>query len=542
MFTLNMVGEQLRESCSRISVKTEYDCGITNIVLLYPGEKALLPGTLYVGTGEVLAEALDGWDKVTGRMIIVSGDISALSGMLKEEALSYLLSDLEVNRIGNLLMKEFFQYQQWCESVRSDICQKRELPALLRKMAERVHYPILWLNSGYRLIASDVSYSFEDKYISELIYSGTLTSSSVDAMLQKSKRISLQIRGNHGNINAFESFLDTGHYAVVCEMRECHAFLGQIMMISDQEERDGRLIDDVRTLAPFFLQYASMTRGGEYFETSDGYGDLLEDLLEHRLKNKAELVSRTSRLSPPMTPWYRCAVLGFEAEFEIRQERSFLQKLTGAIPRSVVTRYEDEVIVLIRKETSGAPEFDEEELKNLLHRYHACLCLGAQSEFLTSFPAIFRQTRAALRLGMSMEGSELRPIFRAEEYHMYQIIDLCAQYGSNYHGGNLIYLCTPGYSALHRYDLEHHDNLCAIIEAYILNNCNTSQTAKALYLHRNTLINKLARIEEITGVSLDDALGRYRLMFSAMVMKYMEVCRHEDPYDLKYSWNNQEHH
>ncbi|MCD8330534.1 MAG: helix-turn-helix domain-containing protein, partial [Lachnospiraceae bacterium] len=506
----------------------------SNIVLLYPGEKALLPGTLYVGTGEVLAEALDGWDRVTGRMIIVSGDASALSGLLEEEALSYMLSELEVNRIGNLLMREFFQFQQWCESVRSDICQRRELPALLRKMTERVHYPIFWLNSGYRLIASDVRYSFEDKYISELIFSGNLMSSSVDAMLQKSKRISLQIRGNCGSINAFESFLDTGHYALVCEMRECHTFLGQLMMISDQGERDGRLIDAARTLAPFLLQYASMTRGGEYLETSDGYGDLLEDLLEHRLKNKAELVSRTSRLSPPMTPWYRCAVLGFE----IRQERSFLQKLIGVIPRSVVTRHEDEIIVLIRKETSGSPEFDEEELKDLLHRYHACICLGAQSEFLTSFPAIFQQTRAALRLGMCMGGREGYPVFRAEEYHMYQIIDLCAQYGDSYHGGNLIYLCTPEYSALHRYDLEHHDNLCAIMEAYILNNCNTSQTAKVLYLHRNTLINKLAKIEEITGVSLDDAQARFRLMFSTMVMKYLEVCRHEDPYQLKYTWDH----
>ncbi|MCD8009482.1 MAG: hypothetical protein LUF34_01515 [Lachnospiraceae bacterium] len=150
-----MVGEQLRESCSCISVKTEYDCGITNIVLLYPGEKALLPGTLYVGTGEVLAEALDGWDRVTGRMIIVSGDASALSGLLEEEALSYRLSELEVNRIGNLLMREFFQFQQWCESVRSDICQRRELPALLRKMTERFHYPIIFLNSGSILIHSN---------------------------------------------------------------------------------------------------------------------------------------------------------------------------------------------------------------------------------------------------------------------------------------------------------------------------------------------------------------------------------------------------
>ena len=67
-----------------------------------------------------------------------------------------------------------------------------------------------------------------------------------------------------------------------------------------------------------------------------------------------------------------------------------------------------------------------------------------------------------------------------------------------------------------------------MLECYIANNCNTTQTAKALFLHRNTLINKIARIEEILGESLDSSTLRLNCMFSASVIEYAEKYRKED--------------
>jgi purine catabolism regulator len=61
---------------------------------------------------------------------------------------------------------------------------------------------------------------------------------------------------------------------------------------------------------------------------------------------------------------------------------------------------------------------------------------------------------------------------------------------------------------LAQYDAEHNTELVKTLEAFFEYNANASQTARALYVHRNTLNYRLQRIVEITGLDLNDAEAR----------------------------------
>ena len=75
-------------------------------------------------------------------------------------------------------------------------------------------------------------------------------------------------------------------------------------------------------------------------------------------------------------------------------------------------------------------------------------------------------------------------------------------------------------------------SLDEILKAYIQNNCNTTQTSKELFLHRNTIINKIAKIEELIGCSINNWNVQLNLMLSLMVMDYTEKCRNRDLLNL----------
>ena len=47
-------------------------------------------------------------------------------------------------------------------------------------------------------------------------------------------------------------------------------------------------------------------------------------------------------------------------------------------------------------------------------------------------------------------------------------------------------------------------------------------------MHRNTVINKISKIKEITGETLDDEIGRESILFSFRVKEYIENYRGED--------------
>lgn len=61
------------------------------------------------------------------------------------------------------------------------------------------------------------------------------------------------------------------------------------------------------------------------------------------------------------------------------------------------------------------------------------------------------------------------------------------------------------FTELVRYDVRHGTALSQTLDAYLANGCSITDTAAALYIHRNTLRQRLGRIEELTGRATEDA-------------------------------------
>ncbi len=72
-------------------------------------------------------------------------------------------------------------------------------------------------------------------------------------------------------------------------------------------------------------------------------------------------------------------------------------------------------------------------------------------------------------------------------------------------------------SPLRRYDTEHHGDLVRTLAAYLQNGGNSTQTANALYLHRNSLRYRLARIQALLGLDPDDPDARLALGIALLI-------------------------
>ena len=62
---------------------------------------------------------------------------------------------------------------------------------------------------------------------------------------------------------------------------------------------------------------------------------------------------------------------------------------------------------------------------------------------------------------------------------------------------------SPYYKLLKNYDDANDTNLCEIVSLYIRNNRNVIKTADMLYMHRNTIQNKLKKASQIMGSDLE---------------------------------------
>ena len=72
----------------------------------------------------------------------------------------------------------------------------------------------------------------------------------------------------------------------------------------------------------------------------------------------------------------------------------------------------------------------------------------------------------------------------------------------------------PGLQRLREYDEQNHTDYMQTLLNYLQHERNVVETSEALFIHRNTLAYRIRKIEEITGLDLDDAAIRMRILIA----------------------------
>lgn len=122
---------------------------------------------------------------------------------------------------------------------------------------------------------------------------------------------------------------------------------------------------------------------------------------------------------------------------------------------------------------------------------------------LADWPRVYSEALQAMQLGQ-----RLKLINQIVEYSSLGIYNLLRDLEDN----ELVKKFTQQViGPLIAYDDQHKGSLIETIDAYFVNHGNVSKTAEALYVHRNTLLYRLDRIQELTRHDLDRAEMRLAL-------------------------------
>ncbi len=82
---------------------------------------------------------------------------------------------------------------------------------------------------------------------------------------------------------------------------------------------------------------------------------------------------------------------------------------------------------------------------------------------------------------------------------------------------------------LAEYDQQNRGSLVKTVEAYFSHHGNISQTAESLFVHRNTLLYRMERIQELTHLQLDQANMRLALHLALKLWQLRPESEGEPP-------------
>lgn len=245
-------------------------------------------------------------------------------------------------------------------------------------------------------------------------------------------------------------------------------------------------------------------------------GDFLQQLLEGEIEDEEEVASRAAYLGYDLSVPSVVVVLdvGPDSPSGVSPKNpaeTVLQRISPVLPQGTATTAQEGRIVLVLPVPGDARGLEaadslRQQLSEMLRDVPVAAGVGRYHPGIRGLQRSYQEARHALVLGVEM-----------------------APTGRTYYFANLgVYplllplVGTPEAEAfleetlgtLESYDRRSNSELIRTLDAYFANEENLGKTAGALHLHRNSLAYRLRRVQEISGISLEDAEGRFRVQLA----------------------------
>lgn len=124
-------------------------------------------------------------------------------------------------------------------------------------------------------------------------------------------------------------------------------------------------------------------------------------------------------------------------------------------------------------------------------------------------------SRARFALAVSAVRHSQYAVF--DELGIFQIL-FCAE-----DGDLLKRIADAALGPLDDYDAEHKAGYLDTLSAYLSSDCNLIRTAEATHTHRNTVVYRIRKTEEILGYRLDNAEVKFNLRMALYIREYREI-------------------
>ena len=239
------------------------------------------------------------------------------------------------------------------------------------------------------------------------------------------------------------------------------------------------------------------------------YHQLIVDLLDGSIRDEGSLQARLTAAHWRPTPFTRVVCFqpenAFMAEPELR--RAFDHLLALSIGRGIL-RERELLFLLPCTDEAWSPEQGA-----LLCGYcasHQLRC-GVSDAYADLLQTALHVPQAAQALVLCEE-----QVVVFGQVRFRQLLRLC---GAQASAGGLLH---PAIAQLAAHDAQHGSEYLATLEALFDSQYNQMIAARALHIHRTTLIYRLQRISELTGLRMDDAQEMLYAHFSLCVFRSLQ--------------------
>lgn len=470
--------------------------------------------TLYAGTWEqVLAMEPDDLSRIC---IVCIGNREEVLPYTSQHPANLLLIPPvhSLPSITNRLSMGFEQILDWRNELETAILEKKDYQTII-SLGTRIfgENPIIMVNSSYNLIAGSLPASPNHKRIDSILKNGYYSKDVTDDLA----RMGYQANGTKYTVPTLlcpPNYMDCP-LMVLSTHADNGIFLGFITIYFIENDPTPTQFELFSWFARKIRRYY-LENSGENSFTPTPLEVFMADLIDHTREDETFLKDRARSLRLPLDAAYRLCVIQWD-KFILPQADYIMNRLRSCLkfPFFRVILYHQSVLLLLQGDISSLRVIEEinesfEEFGELLK-----ICKGHAGFSTANFPLLkmniaYQQAVTAARYGMVLNPES--GIYFYSHYYIYEMLD---DYKKRY---SLEDMSVQKLRLLRNPDHDRYDNL-TLLRNYLLTERSISGTAKIMHMHRNSVIYRLNKIQELLGLDLDDPDVRLRLLISFKILE-----------------------
>lgn len=481
----------------------------------------LSESSLYIGEDTAVADFLTDYSVDRKATIFVSGSVMKLASWLQASNINLIITDLPLvdlyNRINGILQS----YLRWDRFLLQALQQGKDISEIVDTASELLGGHILLFNSGMHLIVHSAKTYFPDALFQEIIETGYFSYQTM-RQLERNVKNSPQYTNAVHHICPDDSDLQIYLYPIRYQGMDVAILIFTIGTSDCLFDVSDMIFYMGNMLRPLLIQNHM-----DWNRLDNAFSKLLNDFnIENPLK-PLEIRDRICLLEHPVKLYIRCIIITFQNGSNEMTAKLLLRRLTEIFTDTNMTYYDDRIVILFSTDTQehkNITSIDMQIFEQLLLEYHAwALISNATRSYEMFFTIYYLASRlSGILTEISIVDTD-RTILFFEDYTVYLIIDFAASEYQRVTGdANIIHFVSPIIVTLTRYDHKYNSNLKEVLYHYLSNGRSVAKTAETMYMHRNTVLNKLKRIHELCPSALEDGKSAEILMLSCQITEFYE--------------------
>lgn len=434
------------------------------------------------------------------------------SASLQEMTTTFILLGVSVDimQLLEFIQNIFSDYESWNYNLTKAIMRNEPLQTILDIAASKLTNPIALFDLTLTLI--HMSGDFKKDY-SGTIWEKVLENPCVNLVyytVEEQEEITRRISedpspfimkplqaGNHSHITA-PLIINSKPY-------------GSIGMVDINEPfTQGQL--DIVAYIQELLEYA-LQNSTEFIKASEDSTYYISRLLSGFTIEEKIVNFHLSKRKWTTHDTYYLLNFSYPVKDDTLATSNYMKQITTQFPYALLCAYENSIIAIVRKADYEvlSREF-QKTLELFLQRFRMQCGISTEFYSILDLKYYYIQSKYAYEEGLAADKEKL--IYNYTDYYRSHIIHILDNATS------LKELCHPKILYLWRSEDPFSQNLVRCLYTYLLYGRNVSDTAKALFIHRNTLTYRLRKIEEHLEMDLSkiDSETLFFLFFSCMLL------------------------